>query len=79
MVIVCVYFCGVMDRLWVCFLVVGGFNNKELNLVEIFDVKIERWFKVFVMLIVCIKSGGVIVGDYFVVVSFWFIFFDIKV
>lgn len=68
MVIVCLYFCGIMDKLWVCLLVVGGFNNRELDFMEIFDVKIERWLKVFVMLIVCIKFGGVIVGDYFVVV-----------
>lgn len=70
MVIVCVYFCGIFDKLWVCFVVVGGFNNKEFSLVEMFDIKLEKWFKVFVMFMVWIKCGGVIIGDYFVVVSF---------
>ena len=39
------YPCGAMDKSRARLLVAGGFNNKELNSVEIFDVKTERWLK----------------------------------
>ena len=63
------YPCGAMDKSRARLLVAGGFNNKELNSVEIFDVKTERWFKAPAMPTARTKSGGAIVGDYFAVVS----------
>ena len=72
------YPCGAMDKSRARLLVAGGFNNKELNSVEIFDVKTERWFKAPAMPTARTKSGGAIVGDYFAVVSFRLILVDIK-
>ena len=72
------YPCGAMDKSRARLLVAGGFNNKELNSVEIFDVKTERWLKAPAMPTARTKSGGTIVGDYFAVVSFLLILVDIK-
>jgi len=67
------YPCGAMDKSRARLLVAGGFNNKELNSVEIFDVKTERWLRAAAMPTARTKSGGAIVGDYFAVVSSWLI------
>lgn len=50
-------------------MVAGGFNNKELNSVEVFDIKTEKWLKAPSMPTARTKCGGAIVGDYFAVVS----------
>lgn len=62
------YSCGTMDKSQACLLVAGGFNNRELDSMEIFDVKTERWLKAPAMPTARTKSGGAIVGDYFAVV-----------
>ena len=72
------YTCGAMDKSRAHLLVAGGFNNKELDSVEIFDVKTERWLKAPAMPTARTKSGGAIVGDYFAVVSSRLIPFFIK-
>lgn len=66
------YPCGAMDKPRAHFVVAGGFNNKELNSVEIFDIKTEKWMKAPAMPTARTKCGGAIVGDYFAVVSFHF-------
>ena len=63
------YPCGAMDKSRARLLVAGGFNNKELDSVEMFDVRTERWLKASAMPTARTKSGGTIVGDYFAVVS----------
>lgn len=69
------YPCGITDKSRARFVVAGGFNNKELNSVEIFDINSERWLKAPAMPTARTKSGGAIVGDYFAVVSLRFILF----
>lgn len=69
------YPCGAMDKSRARLLVAGGFNNKELDSVEIFDVKTERWLKAPPMPTARTKSGGAIVADYFAVVSSWLVLF----
>ena len=63
------YPCSTTDKSRARLLVAGGFNNKELNSVEIFDIKSERWLKASAMPTARTKCGGAIVGDYFAVVS----------
>ena len=73
------YPCGAMDKSRARLVVAGGFNNKELDSVEIFDVKTERWMKAPAMPSARTKCGGAIVGDYFAVVSSHLIVFFIYI
>ena len=61
--------CGVTDKSRARLVVAGGFNNKELNSVEVFDIKTEKWLKAPSMPTARTKCGGAIFGDYFAVVS----------
>ena len=63
------YSCGAVDKSRARLFVAGGFNNKELNSVEIFDLKTERWIKAPEMPTARTKSGGAVIGDYFAVVG----------
>lgn len=65
------YPCGATDKSRARFVVAGGFNNKELNSVEVFDFKSERWLNAPAMPTARTKCGGAILGDYFAVVSHW--------
>ena len=63
------YPCGTSDKSRARFVVAGGFNNKELSSVEMFDIKSEKWLKAPAMPTARTKCGGAIIGDYFAVVS----------